>query len=154
MDPVEKKVNGNLLVSFPNTFTWKINDVSKMVIGKYIFSESFFFNGIWYKLQAGRIRWEREDGPAFTIFLSVDLEKNRIKPDDQYLIKVQSNFIFHNVQTGLKVELRQPSKDTFMNGARELGYFDAFKQSWEELTSKNSLYVNSEDQLSISVSLE
>jgi hypothetical protein len=73
-----------------------------MVEGRYLFSPSFFVDGpyahvhrllessdfydfrcfvaflllsagYWFRLQAGRIRWERNDGFAFALFLSLDI---------------------------------------------------------------------------------
>lgn len=55
----------------PPPFTWKVEGVSRMIEGRYIFSPSFYLDGYWFRLQAGRIRWERADGFAFALFLSL-----------------------------------------------------------------------------------
>jgi hypothetical protein len=59
------------LGSGPAPFTWRLEQVSKMVEGRYMFSPSFYLDGYWFRLQAGRIRWERADGYAFALFLSL-----------------------------------------------------------------------------------
>ena len=35
----------------------QVENVSKLIEGRYVFSPSFFIDGYWMRLQAGRIRW-------------------------------------------------------------------------------------------------
>ncbi|AYV82441.1 MAG: hypothetical protein Hyperionvirus1_20 [Hyperionvirus sp.] len=136
------------------TLTWILKDVSKMVEGKYIFSESCHINGYWFRLQAGKIRWEREDGFAFALFTSLDLEKSGINPANSFFVSAETQFRVLNKETGIIEPTHLPSLDTFTNGVNELGYFDVFKKSWYDLIRHDSPYVNSLDTIGLELRIK
>lgn len=133
-------------------FRWQIEHVSKMTEGKYIFSPSFYLEGYWFRLQAGRIKWARADGFSLALFLSVDLEMSGIVNTRGFFIKTESQFGVFNLSRSRYEPTHLPSFDTFHTGVSELGYFDLLKKPWFELISeKNSEYVDSRDSIRLSV---
>ena len=47
---------GRLSGVSPIPYQWKIERISSMMEGKYMFSPSFYLDGYWFRLQAGRIK--------------------------------------------------------------------------------------------------
>lgn len=115
--------------------TWRLADVANMPEGQYIFSPSFPVDGYWFRLQAGRIKWERSDGYAFALFLSLDLPASGLSCDQGFFVTTESQFSIKNWQTQQYEPTHLPSSDTFYTGVCELGYFDVLKKSWSELMS-------------------
>lgn len=120
--------------------------------GKYIFSPSFFVDGYWFRLQCGKIRWERADGYAFALFLSLDLAQTGLAQERGFFVQTESQFLVRNNNTGQFEPTHLPSFDTFTSGVCELGYFDVFKKSWPELLT-SPLVQNDELHLSVRVKL-
>jgi hypothetical protein len=53
--------------------TWSLDGVKDLVEGIYVFSPCFAIDGYMFRLQAGRIHWNRSDAePALGVFLSLD----------------------------------------------------------------------------------
>lgn len=96
-------------MEIPISFTWRIEGVSKMAEGAYIFSPSFYVDGYWFRLQAGCIPWDRSDGPAFALFLSLvsflcfsivlmnrvlqDLPATGLDLDSDFFVQTESQFL-------------------------------------------------------------
>lgn len=129
--------------------TYIICEVSKLKEDEYTYSPSFFVDGYWFRLQAGKVIENKSENKDyhFGLFLSIDTEKSELDKNN-FFIRTESQFYAINNKTGNYEPTHLPSFDTFTPGVCELGYFNVFKKDWKDFL--NSYFV-SNDMLQLKV---
>ncbi len=130
----------------PQSYNHTFN-LQGLELGKYYFSPSFLLDSndkkqqIWMRLQVGHVRLKSTDEYRFACFFAIDFEKSKLDEKSDFLFHTKTQFYTCDHKEKRLQPIDALVTDAFKPGFNELGHFDAFKRSWDDLL--NSQYVDS-----------